>query len=349
MKTFQKTAEEIARLVDGKVVGDKNSLITGFNSLERSQPGDLTFLSNPKYLSQVSKTRASVILTDAHTTFDGKTIIQTSNPSFAFSKIISLILPRKNSHPSGIHESAIISKKSQLGKNVSIGPYAVIEEGAVIGDNSIIYAGCYIGSDVKIGKDCILFPNVTIREEVQIGNHVAIHSGSVIGADGFGYEYVGGKHEKIPQLGLVVIEDDVEIGSNVTIDRARFDKTFIGRGTKIDNLVQIAHNVRIEENCIIISQVGISGSTQIGKNSILAGQAGLAGHLTIGENSVIAAQAGVTKSLPPGSKVSGYPAKPHEEAKIINAHVQRLPHYIQVIQDLQKRVDELEKKLKEKK
>lgn len=348
MVNFSKTALEIAKLVEGKVIGDQSVIVSGFSSIDHAQKGELTFLSNLKYLPQLSKTNASVILVGSGVVVEGKTVIQTENPSLAFSKIISALFPQAQFHPKGIHSSAVVSKKAILGKNVSVGAHVVIEDEAVIGDDVIIYAGCYVGGGVRIGRQCVLYPNVVLREGTVIGNKVVIHSNTSIGTDGFGYEQVNGKHEKISQIGIVVIEDDVEIGSNVTIDRARFDKTLIGRGTKIDNLVQIAHNVVIGENCIIIAQVGISGSCVIGKNSILAGQAGLAGHLTIGENSIIAAQAGVIKSLPPGSKVSGYPAKPHEEAKIVNAHLQRLPHYVEIIQELQKKVEDLEKQLKSK-
>lgn len=339
---MKKTVTDIARLIDGKVVGDKKQVIKGFNSLEFAEEGDLTLLTNSKYFSKAAESRASAVVVGLDVTIDGKTVIQTAHPSLSFSRIAALFSSIKNYAPKGIHPTAVIAKSAKLGRNISAGPYVVIEEKSVIGDNVILYAGCYVGGEVKIANNCTFYPQVIIYDRTEIGKNVIVHSGSVLGSDGYGYEQINGKHEKIPQLGIVVIEDDVEIGANVTIDRARFDKTFIGRGTKIDNLVQIAHNVAIGEDCLIISQVGISGSTKIGKNSILAGQAGLAGHLTIGENSIIAAQAGVIKSLPPGSKVSGYPAKPHEEAKIVNAHLQRLPHYVETIQAMQKRIEALE-------
>ena len=225
------------------------------------------------------------------------------------------------------------------------GPYTIIEPGVSVGDDSIIYGQCYIGAKTIIGLKNIIFPQVVIRENSQLGANVIVHSGTVIAADGFGYEKNNGVHEKIPQLGTVLIEDDVEIGSNVTIDRARLNKTIIGRGTKIDNLVQIGHNVKIGEQCIIISQVGIAGSTIVGNNAILAGQAGVAGHLTIGENVIVGAQAGVTKSIPANLKVSGYPAREHKEAAKLNAHTKKLPEYAQTIKDLQSKVKQLEDRI----
>jgi UDP-3-O-[3-hydroxymyristoyl] glucosamine N-acyltransferase (EC 2.3.1.-) len=260
--------------------------------------------------------------------------------------MISLISPEDTKHPKGIHKTAIIAKSVKLGKGVAVGPFCVIEEGAQIGDRSVIYASCYIGYKTKIGKDCLIYPKISIRDKITIGDRVIIHGGTVIGSDGFGFATVKGLHHKIPQIGTVVIEDDVEIGANVTIDRARFDKTIIGRGTKIDNLVQIAHNVVVGENSIIVAQAGISGSTVIGNNVTLAGQAGLVGHITIGDGAIVAAQAGVTKSVPPNTMVSGYPAREHESARKVIACVQRLPELVETIRDLKKRIEELENKLK---
>jgi len=257
-----------------------------------------------------------------------------------------MISEQNTSSITGIHPSAVIAEDADIAEGVAIGPHVVIEVKAKIGKNSIINSGSLIGSEAELGEDCLIQPNVTIMSRSQIGSRVIIHSTTVIGSDGFGYEYVEGKHQKIPQTGIVVIGDDVEVGAGVTIDRARFGKTVIGKGTKIDNLVQIAHNVEIGENCIIVSQVGISGSVAVGENSILAGQAGVAEHLTIGEGSVVAGRAGVTKSLPPNSKVSGYPAKDHEHAKKVNACLQRLPLYVKMIQELKKKLELLEEKFK---
>ena len=343
---MKKTLAEIAELIGGKVIGDEKLKISGLKSLDEAREGDLTFLANSKYLAVAKKTKASAILTTKDIKLPGKSVIQTDNPSLAFTKIASLVFQNGLPPLKGVHPSAVLASNVKLAGKVALGAYVVIEGPTEIQEGTLIYPGCYIGPRVKIGSECLIYPNVTIREGSVIGNRVKIHSGTVIGSDGFGYEQIDGEHVKIPQHGIVEVQDDVEIGANVTIDRARFDKTLIGRGTKIDNLVQIAHNVNIGENCIVIAQVGISGSTKIGKNSILAGQAGVAGHLTIGEGSIIAAQSGVTKSLPPLSKVSGYPAKPHDTAKRVNAALQRLPHYVAKIKELETRVKELESFLK---
>ena len=342
---MKKTLAEIADIVGGEVLGDKNLVITGLSGIKEAQAGDLTFVASSKYIPLTKKTKASAILAPRGIKIPGKTIIRTDNPSLAFANIASVVFENNSHRIKGVHKTAIIEKDVLLGKNVSIGPYTIIESACQLGDNTVIYGGCYIGHQTTIGKDCLIYPHIMIREKTTIGHRVIIHSGTVVGSDGFGYEQVDGIHKKILQTGTVVIEDDVEIGSNVTIDRARFNKTIVGKGTKIDNLVQIAHNVVIGENCIIISQVGISGSTTIGRNSIIAGQAGLSGHITLGEGSVVAAQAGVSKSLPPFSKVLGYPARPIAQAQRINACVQRLPYYVKTILELKKKVQELEKKL----
>ncbi|HQP10265.1 MAG TPA: UDP-3-O-(3-hydroxymyristoyl)glucosamine N-acyltransferase [Candidatus Omnitrophota bacterium] len=342
---MKKTLAEIAKIVQGEVVGDKDLVITGLSSIQEAHEGDLTFLANSKYIPLSRETKASAIITGRDAKIPGKSIIRTDNPSLAFMDLMTA-MGQKTGHPfKGIHKAAFVADDAKIGKDVSIGPCAIIEQGAKIGDHTVIYAGSYIGHHATIGADCLIYPNVTIRESVAIGDRVIIHAGTVIGSDGFGYINVNGTHKKIPQVGTVIVGDDVEIGSNVTIDRARFDKTVIGSGSKIDNLVQVAHNVVMGENCIIVSQVGISGSVNIGRGCILAGQAGVIGHITIGEGSLVYAQCAVTKSLAPHSQVSGYPCRPHNEAKRIHAHAQRLPHYAKAIQELQKKVERLEKKL----
>lgn len=343
---MQKTTEEIAILLQGNVIGDKSKVITGFNGINEAGPGDLTFLSNPKYISALKTTKAAAVLVGRDVIAEGMTLIRVDNPSLAFAIAMDACLEKFRPAFTGVHSTAVMGKNVILGKDVSLGPYAIIEDDVTVGDNTVIMGGCYIGKGTTIGGNCLLYANVTVREHVSIGDRVAVHSGAVIGSDGFGYEQVDGKHVKIPQAGTVVIEDDVEIGANVTIDRARFDKTLIGRGTKIDNLVQIGHNVIIGENCIIIAQAAVAGSARVGKGVILAGQSGLAGHLTVGEYAVVAAQAGVTKSVPPRMMVSGYPAKPHDHAQKVNACVQRLPHYVDTIRKLVARVEELENRVK---
>ena len=232
-----------------------------------------------------------------------------------------------------------------MGKNVAIGPHVVIEKGSTIGDNTIINAGCYVGQETSIGNNCLIYPNVVIREKSVIGDRVIMHSGVVIGSDGFGFVKIDGKHKKIPQAGSVVVEDDVEIGANTCVDRARFGKTIIGKGTKIDNLVQIAHNVIIGENCIFVSQTGIAGSAVIEDDVIFAGQSAAIGHLTIGRGAIIAARGVVTKTVPAGQMVSGFPAKSHSEEKKINVHIQKLPGYAKTIKELKKEIEALKAKL----
>jgi len=345
---MRKTLKEIAELVDGEVVGNGDIIITGVSGIREADEGDITFLANPKYFPLIEKTRASAIITSRDIEVPAKSAIRTDNPSLAFAKIVSSFAPCEVKHPQGIHPTAILGKNVALGRDVAVGPYAVIEDEVSIGDKSIIYAGSFIGQYTKIGTDALVYPNVSIRERVTIGNRVIIHSGTVIGSDGFGFVDIEGLHHKIPQVGTVEIGDDVEIGANVTIDRARFDKTVIGKGTKIDNLVQIAHNVAIGENSIIVAQVGISGSTTIGKNVTLAGQVGVVGHISIGDNAIVMAQSGVSKSIPPNTMAWGYPAKPQDVAKRVNACVQNLPRLYNTVAELKKKIEELEFKLKDK-
>lgn len=343
---MQKKLSEIAKLIGGKVIGNGDILITGASGIKEAAEGEITFLANPKYSSLMDKTGASAIVTSAEASQSSKPVIVTENPSLAFAKVISMFVPDEAGHPKIIDYTVTMGKNVSLGRDVAIGPYAVIEDDAVIGDNVIIYAGCYIGHHAKIGAKTLIYPHVSIRERVSIGSRVIIHSGTVIGSDGFGFATIKGVHHKIPQVGTVEIADDVEIGANVTIDRARFGKTIIGRGTKIDNLVQIAHNVVIGENSLIVAQVGISGSTIIGNSVILGGQAGLVGHITVGDNAIVTAQTGVAKSVPPDTMVSGYPARPFMTTQRVNASLQNLPKLFDLVKELKKKIEDLEARLK---
>jgi UDP-3-O-[3-hydroxymyristoyl] glucosamine N-acyltransferase len=338
------TAADIAKLIDGEVVGNGQVKITGCAGLKEAKEGDLSFLANPKYEPLARESKASAIIVPRQTSLPGTVVIRVDQPSLGFARAINHFLKDAPAliEP-GIHPTAIVASDATIGKNVAIGPYVVIEPKASIGDGTKIYAHSYVGHGTKIGSNTLIYSHVSLRENIMIGHNVIIHSGTVIGSDGYGYVTVDGKHMKIPQIGTVIVENDVEIGANVTIDRARFDRTVVGEGTKIDNLVHIAHNVIIGKHCLIVAQVGISGSTHIGNHVILAGQAGIVGHLTIGDGAVVAAQSGVSKSIKAGMQVFGTPAQPLREAFKNNAHVQRLDHYVQLISDLKKRVDELEK------
>jgi UDP-3-O-[3-hydroxymyristoyl] glucosamine N-acyltransferase len=283
----------------------------------------------------------AVIVSKKDATDYSFTQIRVDSPSLAFTKIVELFAPPAIQYPPGIHPSAVISPKAKLGENVSIQPGAVIEEGVTIGARSVIGANVYVGHETVIGDDVLIYPNVSIRERTVIGKRVIIHCGTVIGSDGFGYELKEGCHKKIPQIGYVQIDDDVEIGANTTIDRGRFDKTWIQAGAKIDNLVMIAHNVIVGKHSIIVSQVGISGSTTLGSYVTLAGQAGLAGHLNIGDRSVVTAQAGLNKDVPAGAIVAGHHALPLRESLKLEAYGRRIPELFERIKALEEEIKRL--------
>ena len=340
---MKRTTREVALFVGGELVGDAGVVITGINSIEDAVSGDLTFANTPKHVRLIEKTNASCVITPKTVEKSSKTIIRTENPSMAFAKILNLIQSKAVKHPQGIHPSAIIDKGASLGKNTAVGAGAVISGTAKVGDNTVIYAGSYIGPGAKIGSSCVVYPNVVVGERISIGNNCVIHSGTIVGTDGFGYHQVEDKHIKIPQLGTVVIEDDVEVGSCVTIDRATLGQTVIGKGTKIDNLVQIAHNVKIGPNCVIVAQTGISGSSTLGRNVMLGGQVGLTDHISLGDKVMVGAKGGVTNSFPAGSIVIGIPAKPYQEARKIIAATSRLPQLTKRVAELEKKLTDLEK------
>ncbi|HIE43946.1 MAG TPA: UDP-3-O-(3-hydroxymyristoyl)glucosamine N-acyltransferase [Candidatus Omnitrophica bacterium] len=340
---MKKSLRELAEIVDGQVIGDPSVEIKGVAPLEEAQEGDITFFANAKFSHFLQNTKASAVIVDLKTPGNGKPLIRTRNPYAAFSKIMELWV--KNKLPcQGIHPTAIVGERVKLGDGVSIGAYVVIEDEAIIGEQTIIRPHTFIGANSKIGRNCLIHPRVTIAENVQIGDGVIIHSGTVVGSDGFGFIGENGTHRKIPHLGTVVIGDNVEIGANVTIDRATFGKTWIKDGTKIDNLVQIAHNVEIGKNCIIVGQVGICGSVKIGNGVIMAGQVGVVEHLTIGDGAKVAAKSVVTKSVDPGKFVSGYPARNHNEEKRIKASIARLPSLFKKVQELSQKIENSQKK-----
>jgi UDP-3-O-[3-hydroxymyristoyl] glucosamine N-acyltransferase len=339
-------AREIADLVGGELTGNPDESVTGVAGIREAEPGDATFVASPKYLSAVSTTKANVvILARAAKVETSRTLVRVDDPVAAFTEVVKRLMPPPIKFAPGIHPTAVIAADAKLGVNVSIQPHAVIEAGAVIGDRTVVGAGTYVGHGCRLGADCLLYANVTLREYTVLGDRVILHSAVVLGADGFGYEKVGGRHQKIPQVGIVEIGDDVEIGANTAIDRARFGKTRVGRGTKIDNLVQIGHNCVIGEDCIICGLVGLAGSTIIGNGVTVAGQVGMAGHLVVGDNSVIMAKAGVMKDVPPGSFMLGQPATPHKEYKRIVAATLRLPELVEKVRELDKQLAEMRDRL----
>lgn len=329
--------EELSAMIGGRVVGDSTIPIHGVAGIKEAGPGEITFIVNRKYASLLETTRASAVVLSKHDTRCPIAQIISENAYYAFSRIVTAFVEPPH-RPKGISDQASIGENVEVGKDLSIYPFVTVDDHAVIGARVTLYPGVYIGDGSRIDEDTIIYPNVTIREKVMIGRRVIIHSGTVIGSDGFGFATHEGRHHKIPQIGSVLIEDDVEIGAGVTIDRAAMGKTVIRRGTKIDNLVQIAHNVTIGEDCLLVSQVGISGSATIGNRVTLAGQTGVAGHLTIGDNAVAGGRTGVTKDIAAGQIVSGYPAIPHRQWLEAQAIFAQLP-------GLRKRIKALEKEL----
>ena len=332
------TLQQLAELSGGELRGDPAQKITGAAALLEAVPGEITFYADPRYMARLKKTRASAIFVPLD--FSEPTAaaqIRVANPSKAFEQVVLKLAPRPITFAPGIHSTAVVDPSALLGKDVSIQPHAVLEGKVKIGNGTVIGAGSYVGHESVIGESCLIYPNVTIRERTHIGARVIIHGGAVIGADGFGFELVEGQYKKIPQVGIVQIDDDVEIGANTTIDRARFGRTWIQEGVKIDNLVQIAHNVVIGKHSIIAAQTGVSGSTRVGEKVMMAGQVGVIGHLVIDDNTVIAAQSGISKDLPGGAWF-GSPAVPLPEAKRQIAWIHRLG-------ELFDRVKAIEKKL----
>ncbi len=328
--------KEIARLVNGKIQGESDPEITSVAQLDEAMRGQVTFLANPKYVSLLPVTKASAVIVQEGKSYPGVTVplVFVKNVYVALAGILKKLMPPMREIIKGISKNSVIGKKVRLGKNAAVGDYAVIGDGVSIGDDSQVHPNVCIGPGAEIGSNVLICPNVTIMHGVKLGNNVIVQSGTVIGSDGYGYATVDGRHFKVPQVGTVVVEDDVEIGANVTIDRAAIGKTVIGAGTKIDNLVMIAHNVKIGKNCLIIAQVGISGSTVVGNNVIIAGQAGLVGHIEIGDNAVVGAKSGVSKSVPANQIVSGYHAREHKLSRRIVVQQEKLTQLFKDVKEL---------------
>jgi UDP-3-O-[3-hydroxymyristoyl] glucosamine N-acyltransferase len=350
------TVHEIASMLQGEVVGNGHVEILRVAKIEEAEAGDLTFLANPQYEKYLRQTNASAVLVSldldlqAYRDHVATSFIRVRDPYLGFLLALKKLTPTVDPFPVGIHPSAIVATSARLGADVGIGPLVSIGDGVEIGDNTKIAAGCVIARDARIGRDGLLYPNVTVYHQCRIGDRVIVHSGTVIGSDGFGQApRPDGTYEKIPQLGIVVVEDDVEIGANCTIDRATLGETLIKRGVKLDNLIHIAHNVVVGENTVMAAQVGVSGSTKIGKNSIIAGQVGIVGHIEIAERSVILGQSGVSKSITePGKTYFGYPAKEQRKAQRIEVSLRRLPEMMQELEELKKRVEMLTSELQKK-
>jgi UDP-3-O-[3-hydroxymyristoyl] glucosamine N-acyltransferase len=331
------TAAEIAAHLQGEVAGDGSIVLNGFAPADRARPGDLTFAESEYYFNRAEESAASAILVDGKFASARKVLIRVPNARLAFAKALALFFPEPR-FPAGIHTTAVVASSAQIDLAAHIGPCCVIGEYVRIGARSVLHGGNHVGANCQLGEEVNLFPNVTLYARTEIGNRVRVHSGAVIGSDGFGYVPDGGIHCKVPQIGNVIIGDDVEIGANVTIDRGALGPTVIGKGTKIDNLVQIGHNVEIGEHSLLVAQVGIAGSTKLGNYVVLAGQVGVAGHLKIGNQVTVAAQSGVMNPIPDAEKWLGSPAQPDRQAKREMIAIRRLP-------ELLKRVSELEKKL----
>ncbi len=341
-----KTVEEIAVFIGGRVVGDSTLSITGVANLANACPGDIAFIQSDRQIKEALASSAGCLIVPRTVILKGRSVIQVDPPKLAFAKVISIFHPPKRPVP-GIHPSVIIAEGVTLGEGVSIGPYAVLEARVRVRRGSIVAAGVYIREDCEIGEECILHPNVTLYPNVKLGARVVVHAGTVLGSDGFGYVNVDGVYHKFPQIGRLIIEDDVEIGSNVSIDRGTLDATIIKRGTKIDNLTQIAHNVFIGEHCVLAAQVGVAGSSRIEKRAVIGGQVGIADHVSVSEGAIVGAQAGIPtgKRIHPGQFVWGTPARPMSQFKTQYGSLTRLPRLKAQLKELKQRVAQLEEHL----
>jgi len=327
---------ELAGLIGGNITGNPDVEISGVSGIKEAHKGDITYINDKKLLKEISSTNASAVIVKNIIEGLPASMLVVSNPQYTFAKALEVFY-KKTAEPSGISDKAVVGKNVTIGNDVSVHPFVCIGDNVVLGSRVTIYPGVHIEDGVTIGDNSLIYSNATLRTNVTVGCNVIIHSGTVIGSDGFGYVMENGMHYKIPQVGGVIIEDNVEIGANVTIDRATTGNSIIGSGTKIDNLVQIGHNVKIGKNCIIISQVGISGSVEIGDGAILAGQVGVRDHIKIGTRAMVGAQSGIGSDIPEGKIYSGSPAIPHKAWLRAQSIYAKLPEYIKRLQELERK------------
>ncbi|MFC1867864.1 UDP-3-O-(3-hydroxymyristoyl)glucosamine N-acyltransferase [Thermodesulfobacteriota bacterium] len=342
---MERNLREIADHVGGEVIGDDQVLITAINSLDKASRGEISFLFDRRYEDQAKETKASAVIVSTEITLYRGSQIVVSNPRLAYARVAEIFMPPMSGFP-GISSDAVIDETSSIGENVSIYPMVYVGKEAAIGDNVTLFPGTFIGERVRIGDRTILYPNVSVLHDSIIGSDVIIHAGCVIGSDGFGFVRDGARNVKIPQLGIVQIDDHVEIGANSCIDRSALGKTWIKKGVKTDNLVQIAHNVEVGEDTIIVALTGISGSVQIGRGVVIGGQVGIGDHLKIGDGAMIASASGVNKSVLPGEVVSGNPIMPHRHYLRTRGLIKRLPQFNDRLRSLEKKLEKLEKLLK---
>ena len=339
--TLSRKLVDLASDLGADVIGDEDFEVCGVRPLDTAKAEHLSFLHNPKYVDEAEVSEAGAILVADAEVLPGRNLLVCPEPYLALAQALEIFHPMERPEP-GVHPSAVVAAGVSVGEGASIGPLASVAEGVTVGEGTVVGAGCVIGRGVGIGVDCLLHPRVVVGDQCRIGDRCNVHSGTVIGSDGFGFATVDGTHHKVPQVGIVVLEDDVELGANVCVDRAALGETRICRGTKVDNLVQIAHNVEIGEHCLLVAQVGISGSTRIGHHTVFAGQSGCSGHLKIGNGVVLAARAAAFKDIPDGATMAGAPARPHREWLKANANLQRLDGLREKVKQLEKRLAQLE-------
>jgi UDP-3-O-[3-hydroxymyristoyl] glucosamine N-acyltransferase len=334
------TLGRLAEVLGGTLEGDPERVVTGVATLESAGPDQISFCIDGRYQAAARASRAGAFLAPAGITDLPGPVVRAANAPLAFIRLLNLFHPEED-RPAGIHPSAVVAAGASVDRTAAVGALAVIESGAVVGPGVRVFPLVYVGREARIGDDTVLYPHVVVRERVRIGRRVIVHAGAVLGADGFGYAPDGGIHRHIPQVGSVVIEDDVEIGANTTIDRATLGDTIVRRGTKIDNLVQLGHNVEVGEDCIIVAQVGLAGSVRLGRGVVLAGQVGIADHVRIADGVTVAAQSGIPSDIPAPGIYLGYPARPVGESKRILIAESQLPELIRRVRKLERRLDRL--------